>query len=167
MADACLVIAAGIFKRPLGIPADELVASTINPRIDRIPVVVVPIEITTPEVEHHVVDKIGDIDMLRKSIVTRLISDASIGDGVGLNPIGSGAIDDISWIGVERIPIFFLTSVIRRAKVGIRSFDRIIDPPIFAIEIEVEKGAVRRSMAHRELRVMDELIPEILGALFL
>ncbi len=94
------IVTGDAFERALGIPADELVAAPINTRVDRIPVVVVPVPVAAEEVDHHVVDEVWDVDIIGESIVSGLIGNATLGDGVSLKPVGGGAVDDISRVGI-------------------------------------------------------------------
>ena len=94
------IVTGDVFERALGIPADELVAAPINTRVDGIPVVVIPVTVAAVEVDHHVVDEVGHVDIRGEGIVSRLIGDSAIGDRVSLQPIGSGAVDDISRVGI-------------------------------------------------------------------
>ena len=151
MPHSSAIVTGDAFERALGIPADELVSAPINTRVDGIPVVVIPVTVTAVEVDHHVVDEVGHVDIRGEGIVSGLIGNATLGDGVSLKPVGGGAVDDISRVGIQGVPAVLFAPVVGRAEVGIGSFDDIVNSPVKSVEVEVEKGSVAGSVSHCEL----------------
>src|SRR5205823_11729035 len=111
-----------------------------------IPIVPAPIAIGAVEVEHHVINEIGNIEILADVGVGEVVSNAGVGNGEKRVP-GSGiAIDQL--VGVEGIVFRRIAAKIMGRIRGVALLTNIVKTPIKAVEVKMDVGAVRAVAPH-------------------
>ena len=145
----------------LGVPAEELVAGASFSPAAGVPIVSIPVIVAEVEVEQHVVDEVVDVEQFADPGVACGRGDSGIGDAHHPVPVRQVAVDrggDILNIVILSFPISVGCHERSRG-----SLVEIVEAPVEAVDVEMHETSMGRGLAHGELRVADELVPQVLG----
>ena len=131
-----------------------------------------PVGVAHVEVGDHIVDDVVNIDILGivriggaigvaalDSLVGSLIPQSPTGEvehripGLGA-PIGGGA------VGVG-IPVFLLATEVSGRKGVVRTLNRIVEPPVGPVDVDMQKALVRGDIAHGQDGLATEGVTDI------
>ena len=128
--------------RDFGVPHDEPKFAVISIAEHVVVSNSTPVFVAAPDAQHQIVNLTINVNKGFNRGVGFVSHGAGLYDIGDLFPTVEVAISDLA-TGIQRIPIFSLTSPVRDAEISIWSFRRIIHAPIVSVDIKMDVSAAR------------------------
>jgi len=137
------------------------------------PVLPGPVPVAAPDVDDEIVDVVGHVQehrapriacpvrMVPLEPLVRLLRRS--GAAAQANHLVPGvAVSVLHLIDVNGVPLVLIASVVTGGEGGIGTLDGIVEPPVKAVDVQMDEHPVRRDVACRSLQLAAELVPRVL-----